>query len=647
MDPKSPLLEEPKQQEDPQYTADEIQYVGALQRRLEEMRDQRNQRYDEFDGMTYVQYWESNEKGANTYIAPKKNPEDTTYASGTIRYKLFSIVADLLGLDLTPDIRAFDENDIEINSLGHGMEDIFEKCEQLDNDEEKKFLRQYELLKQGDVFVEEIWDERYEKSKVLDDKKKFDGTVKGVTWMTRMKRVFCGPTRTIVSGLSVLLGNIRVYLIGDQPDLATVAYMDYSKAQAIYGKWERWKFVPKDLKQVTPDMAGAANYNNWRLDAAVKGKVEVIKYQNKPANEYALMLNGVLMTPVGLPFPWGFNEYSITQQHLKPIHANFAYGSSFVKEIRNNVGIMDELSRALILKVWQSVKPPLLNNTGRIVSRRVLMPSVITPGIQKGQLTTVLDKVSEGVTPGELGMYKEISEQIDKDSVNPINAGQNPDGSPTATEVLQVSMAAKKMAGVIVLSAALLEQKLAWLRLFTVLQNWFDPVDEVVDTARNALKQKYRSVSVDRAFEGSGRGRRVVRVVDKSRSAEDVYREEEQLTASTGQPYRIIEINPQEISLAKLIWNVVVRPRQKTTNELSKLMFSRFLADARENFPNDMVMPYFEEQFAERWDVDPRKAFKTGINAPPPEPSKPTAGGISLPTPEKGVSQALNNVAAQ
>ena len=36
--------------------------------------------HDGFDGMNCSQYWESNEKGANTLIEPKKNREDSTFS---------------------------------------------------------------------------------------------------------------------------------------------------------------------------------------------------------------------------------------------------------------------------------------------------------------------------------------------------------------------------------------------------------------------------------------------------------------------------------------------------------------------------------------------------------------------------------------
>jgi hypothetical protein len=43
--------------------------------------------------MTYVKYWEANERGANPMLLTKKNPEDSNFQSGTIRQKILALLA--------------------------------------------------------------------------------------------------------------------------------------------------------------------------------------------------------------------------------------------------------------------------------------------------------------------------------------------------------------------------------------------------------------------------------------------------------------------------------------------------------------------------------------------------------------------------
>ena len=178
---KSELTEEKKPQvEKPKYSDEEDAYLMALRKRLRDAKDQRDQNWDEFDGMDFLSHYEACERTANTFIAPKKNREDTNFMSGIVRTKLFALLAALTNLNLKGDISAYDKDALKIQALGDAMEDIITKTDELDNDEEKKFLRFYELLKHGTVFVEEIWQEQTKKTKKL--KSEFVGKLKGVSW---------------------------------------------------------------------------------------------------------------------------------------------------------------------------------------------------------------------------------------------------------------------------------------------------------------------------------------------------------------------------------------------------------------------------------------------------------------------------------
>ena len=166
---KSPLLDEKaeEQVESAKYSEQEEIYLRGLRKGLETARNARDQQHIEFDGMSYAEYYNLNERLANTFVEPKKNKEDNNFQSGTIRTKLFALLSSVVNLDLSGDISALDKNNLPIQSMGDAMEDVILKTNELDNDDEKKLLRQYELLKQGTVFVEEVWDERKKKAKKM------------------------------------------------------------------------------------------------------------------------------------------------------------------------------------------------------------------------------------------------------------------------------------------------------------------------------------------------------------------------------------------------------------------------------------------------------------------------------------------------
>jgi len=607
----------------PKYDDETKKYISDVKKRLELARDLRNKPHSEFDGMTYVQYHESNEKGANTYIEPKKSKYDNNFQSGTIRSKLMTLLSSISNLNLSPDISAFDTDDVEINRLGNAMEQIIFKTEELEGDEEKKILRQYELLKQGTVFVEEVWKEQYKM--VNTSKKKFDGKLEG-EWNKKLKKCLPQPERNIISGLGVYLGDIRQYDIEKQPYIFTVEVMPYENAKKIFGKWDRWKYVPKKLVK---DTQGDQNtLYGWNITEVEDNNVEIIKYQDKPNNEYAIFINGILMTPKGLPFQWGWEGYNITQQNLEPITQTFAYGKSLVARLKANTAILDEMLRLAVLKTQKSFTPPYFNMSGRVLSSKIFMPGVITKGISTNQVMPANAHETTGVTTPELMMIDKLQQTNDFNSVSPSFQGQQTNGEQTATEVLTVQKQAKAAIGLMVNMCSLLEWKLSWLRLFNILENWFNPIDQVVDETRTALRNKYRIVNRETPIEGEGIGRTMVIPDDEVHPAQEIYDEEENIKKRTGTPTRIIYVNPKIVKSSKLVWQVVVRPREKMTSELGKLMTERFIQMAM-TFPNANY-DELAKIFAESWEKNPAKLFNRGTAAP----QEPTPQGSQKGVPE-------------
>lgn len=647
---KSPVLDQLKPGETidpPKYSQIEQDYLSGLKKRMEMAKTSREQERDEFDGMPYSVYYEQNERYANTFIQPKKNREDTNFQSGTIRQKMFALLASLVNLNLMPDISAFNKESLEVQGMGNAMEDIILKTNELDKDDEKKQMRQYELLKQGTVFVEEIWDKRFKKNKKM--KGDFTGKL-DVKWDEKLQKAFARPVRNIIPGLNVFLGDLSKYDISEQPFVFTVDVMHYEIAKTIFGKWDRWDNVPHKIVQNDTTVTTQTTYNpNWRLIETQDDYVEVIRYQDKWNNEFAVILNGVLMTPVGLPLPWGYEDYNIAQQNLEPIHSKFAYGKSLTMRIKNKVVILDEFMKLGVLKTQRSFMPPSINISGRVLSNRVFMPGSMSHGIEPGSVVPISDKFVEGITQSELAMIQEIQESIDAETTSPTFQGQQAQGNPTATEIIELQRQAKMVLGLTVFAMSMLEWKLSWLRLNNLLAHWFQPDDTAVDDMRGVIKDKYRQVMVERSFDGEGMGRRVVIPTKDMPSAKAAMVAEDSLSKSQGRPIRLIFIDPGEVTSSKLTWQIVITPKEKRTSEVGKLMFRAFMQDAIPLQPN---IAYLQERLASVWEEDPKKLFAPNAQQPMQEQQgqEGQQGAVSprvaLPTAEKAMGREMKTQVA-
>jgi len=635
----------------PKYSSEEEEYFKGLRQRLQNAKIARDQSHAEFDGMDYITYYDSNEKLANTYIKPKNNKEDSNFQSGIIRQKLFALLSAIANLDLRGDISAFDKDGFEIQSAGDGIEDIILKTNELDTDDEKKLLRQYELLKQGTVFVEEEWSEKTKKIKKTA--KKFTGKLKGFDFTESIKKAFARPTRNIIPGKNVYLGDLTKYNIQDQPYIFTVDVKPYSEAKRIFGKWDRWKNVPKKIVKASASEKTGLYDKDWTLLQSKENHVEIIRYQDKWNNEFALIINGILMTPIGLPLTdiFGYEDYNIEQQNLEPIHAKFAYGKSLVARTKNKVALLDEIMKLAVLKIQKSFMPPYLNISGRVVSNRVFMPGKITHGLAPNTLVPINEKESQGVTKSEMAMIQEIQNSIDSETVSPTFTGQKSVGDPTATEIIERQRQAKMMLGLTIFAMAMLEWKLEWLRLKNILAHWFVEEDQIVDKARNILRSKYRTVTTDRMIEGEGMGKRIVIPTKKIPSSEAVLKTEDILSEEQGIPIRLIFINPEQITNSKLIWQIVIKAKERKTSEVNKLLFRAFMQDILPLGPN---MDYVREKAASVWEENPQKLFAQNpeqmqqdlmekqIPAEQPTNIDKLSPRIKLPTAEKAAGAEIN-----
>ena len=622
---KSEVLDDQKEEMLPilNYTPDEIVYLSGLQTRLELSRNQRDIAHDEFDGMDYVTRYEDEERIANSYIPPKKNKSDTNFITGTIRAKGLALLSAINALNLEPDHSAYDKNNILIDELGNAMNIIRQKADEVDEDEEKKLMRQWELLKHGSVFIEEAWKVEWRKAKKLNGK--FDGKATGVNWQTKLEKVYENPCRTVLDGRSVYLGDIKQPFISLQPYIFTIDDISYEQAKSIYGDWERWKYVGKKLKPINQESEAGSGmaYGNWRLlKATQENRVEVVKYQDKWSNEFQILLNGIPMLPIGFPMPWQYGEYNIAQQNLEFIHPHFSYGRSFVSRLKVQAALLDEMLRLAVLKTQKSFMPPRANNTGRVLSKNIFMPGTITMGLNPAQVSVLSEKDGEGLLRGELECLKLLTESIDQNSVNPTFAGQKTTGNPTATEVLELQRQAKMVLGLTVFAAAMLEKKLGQLRLFNLLENWFNPIDTELDTARGIIKNRYRVANVSKNVEGEGMGSMMVIPTDDGQMfplaeedqmamSENIYKEEEKSSTPTRKFY----LNRKELQAVKLTWKTTVNPTETGGSERSKLLFERMLQSASnlglQANPDQLI-----QRFAETWQENP-KLFAPPAGMPP------------------------------
>ncbi len=623
-----PALEEEKVISKCDYSDDEVKYRGYLIDRMTKSDNQRTGNYPEFDDMDYMTYYEENSKAAYSYLREKQNKEDVRIVTGTTMEKETTLLSALLNFNFDSTLTAFDEEDLMLNEMGWVMSDMVRKSKQIDQYDAKRPLYYKEGLDQGTAFVEELFVERTNVIKTLDEAWSTDGVknLKTLKWTTRLEKALGECQSNLLSGTKVYLGNIREFFIWNQPYVFIRDILSYDEAKTLYGEWERFEYVPKKVVKVGDDKV--ISYRDWTLIETEGNMVEVIKYFDKWNNEFMIFLNGVMMLPIGFPLtavsPSG--EIPLAKLDAEALNRFWAYSKSIPAKMKVDQQVLDEFLRLMILKTRQSFKPPMVNNTNRILSRDIFLGGKITQGIGKGQLYSLLEG-QLGVTQGEFQVFQLIKQLVNEKTVNPVFSGDQTKSGTTATEVQELKKQQLMKLGWIVLGIMEFERQLTWLRIHNICANWTTPVDSKIDEYKNQLVNSFRSINLESTDQEEEASKIIEFNPEKTNtmSPDQVLAEEEILSNSIrfpGKKVKKVYVNPEILKSKKLKWFVEITPTEKNVSELKRTLFINRIKEAQILFGIDSLnYEYLKKRFAIMGEENPQKFFKQM------QPAMPQMGG--------------------
>jgi len=622
MDLKKELEEMGKEtHEELVYSQLEKDYKAFLLKRFTLAKDERDKKHAEFDDMDYFTYYDTNRRAANAYIPPKKNLQDTRIVTGTTKEKEHTMLSALLNYKLEPDIQAFDDNNVEIKGVGEDMQALVKKSKEMEGDDDKKVLRYKELMDQGTVFVEEVWREKFFLDKKFSVKDFSTMNPNKIQWESKLKKLYERAESRVIEGVKVYLGNIREFFIGNQPYLFTAEYMHYDDAKTIFGNWERWKYVPRKLKsekeEEHQDGSGTYDYD-WAIQRPEEDWVEVLIYQDKPRNEYMIMLNGVMMMPISFPLQAisPSAEYTLAKGDVSPMAFNFAYSKSIPADTKVDQGVLDEMLRMIILKTQQSFMPPIANRSNKILSSKIFLPGTIINDIDSSKVQPLLSNQSQGVTGSEFQAYQFIKGIVDNKTVSPAFSGQSESGDQTATEVIQLKKQQMMKLGLTIWGVISLERQLSWLRCYNLKENLPKVKGNKKDGDGKAI-DVFPSFTINNIPLSSGQqGTKIIEFnPEKVNSITDAeLAKEEKYLSEPGRPVEKVYYHPEEFRNLKAHFYITVNPKEKESDEINRALFVQNIQDAANIFGMESLnLEYLKQRFAEHAKEDFGLFFKKTV----------------------------------
>lgn len=616
-------------------------YKLFRRQRIIAARDARDQARQEYDDMPFLRFIDILKKADDQYVAPRKNEQDTSINMGTIRDKDTTLVEYANKFEWEPIGTVYDDSDEMNEELAETGEDMVKKSLMLEEWEKSQAKRVYRsMVAFGTAYVEDLWYERWTIEKNAGTKMTLGSST--ASWIDRKVKVDDGCKAKLWDIRKCYPGDIRKFEMNGpegQPYFLTVEYVSYDQAEAMFGDWDNWKYVPNYVV-MTPEISAAAQWSPWwTLRPVSLNYVEIVRYYDPIANEYALTLNDIDMLPImekanplwkdggpgektlisGFPLtevsPSGAIPFA--KYDLEPMH-DFWLSKSQPGKMRV-LGDVENMTVKLILGgMKQRFKPTMGNKSGRNFGPEVTDPATVINDVRNGDLFPILPNYQGPGSP-DYTFLQMIKDGLARNSV--ADSFQGKDGSDqdpkkkTATQDMndrgaQSLAVASLMDGIVYGNS-----QLYWLRMYSIIKRWTKPVDVQIDTFKKTIDNKYRTVHIPTEVDG---GKKAMKKIVFTRNtpvrpggkatledSQAVHQTEmDNAKAGKGES-RDVFIHPEQYASMKQIWSFTSIPVPNASDPLSYMVFAKQINDAITFFgPQSLQTKKLKYRFAKLTGLD-------------------------------------------
>lgn len=536
-------------------TGEEAEYLALLKQQYLQALWYHQAQHRYFNDKSLLQYMNRADDDSFLYVAP--TPRDNWHSKTRRqkpRDKFNAVLATILDQDLAPEVHVFDRLGETVKDAADVVSALLAESDDLERATEKRKLRAFELLKYGTCANEVSW---RRSEKVRKPENKTSGTP-----VVDFEGVW---TKTVPLN-RVLLGDITKYFISEQPYIWKEFVITYDEAYRMFNENPNWKFVRPVGQDYDTWNDTAEQVDLERTYAGDRNYVRMRVYENKWSDEYAIILNEVLMTRVGEGLPTPDKEYTLTWTQVEPFGADFAYGRSFFAVLHNDSVILDFLYNALIDKARQGLEPPIVTSFKNMLNKNMFAPGKVSHG--DVNFKRLVDH--NGVTSADLEIARYVEETINQSSVANVIQGQTQIGGQTAYEIREQQKNALRMLGLTLYSIARMERDIAEKKLAYILRYYPELKIASLDAQAEDVLFKTRSfVSRGVSKGGVGLEDRSVSFDKMPMSGEETMARalslmrEEDAAERAGRPTKKFLADPEYLRRLSYIFQIEMNPQKR------------------------------------------------------------------------------------
>ncbi len=517
----------------PDYSTEEAQYRSKIMNELMIDYMIREQSHMELDDKTYSEYYLINRQQDMAYNPPRANNSDSRLVSGITHEKDNTILSILDDMNFQPRVVIHDKDDQELSDAAAVLTARLKKVLLREKFEEKQSDFCRVNISQGNVFVEEKpYLDQYKVYKIPVGNTSDPSKLK---WNTVVKKHSTGCKSKLVPNTAVFMPNLLEKDIHLQDHIWVVMHVPEVLVAKFYKDFPRWGSVPKYSTRLIPQNVDGI-WGDYYIQQPQDKYMEVAMYQSETRNEYNVLLNSTMMYPPGFPLTYysPSGKYTIVKGDNEPIPF-FAYGKSVPSKTEVKEETQNELMRLMVYKMRQASKPPVGNNSDKVLPANIWDPGIVTPDISKEEISILTPNA--GITVADFSFYKLISESIADSSVGAALEGQDNTQNITLGQFDDQKKENLKKLGLSIDNTVKFLKELWWLKLFNEAQYLFQK-ETVYDHETQELKEAYDDFMVDETGTDGIQMKTKVKFVDDNtgRTPQSVF-DEEELSGNNSRTY--------------------------------------------------------------------------------------------------------------
>jgi len=414
------------------------------------------------------------------------------------------------------------------------------------NPEVEMYFDGWDTAIQGTIVLLDDYIRIKNKVKVVTD---YDSTTGEVEY-DEVEDYVCDKAVSIpIPLLNFLVWNPYIRNIQDQPRVAWIDYKDEDEAEYEFGEFKNWSKVKDGSAHFTPEDTDTFFLKRWQERTKASGKkYEVVRLYDKIADQYLVILNGVIL--LDSPLLWGRTKKKFP--FSKTIYEPFAnsklfWGNSLPNILMGEQDIENAFINSMTDKTFRTLNTPLL--VGRINKDNFDLEDEWVDSDTKiyvEDVSQVTPMPISGVSQAEIAMLGVVRSGLENDSSDSVQSGRGGSGS-TAREIVIANERAEELKGLFYTFMKDLWLQKYRLRALNLLSNYGrEKVIEIVgEDGEKIIEKSYRSFRLDNTELSDGRrGTLRLDVVGSRAEQKRPYQldVEEAKARKSGQPMEVLSI---------------------------------------------------------------------------------------------------------